>query len=75
MRIKITIPTPSLTKLAVKIPTVMYMAMMSTMQCNPVFKVTYQRLLAVGKPKKTAIIAYVRRIIIILNSMIIDGAM
>jgi transposase len=29
-----------------KIRTVMYMAMMSAMQCNPVFKTTYQRLVA-----------------------------
>lgn len=58
-----------------KIRTVMYMAMMSAMQCNPVFKSTYQRLLAAGKPKKTAIIACVRKMIVILNSMVRDGAM
>jgi len=58
-----------------KIRTVMYMAMMSAMQCNPVFKTTYQRLVAAGKPKKTAIIACVRKMIIILNSMVRDGVM
>ncbi len=58
-----------------KIRTVMYMAMMSAMQCNPVFKATYQRLVSAGKPKKTAIIACVRKMIIILNSMVRDGAM
>ncbi len=58
-----------------KIRTVMYMAMMSAMQCNPVFKATYQRLLAAGKPKKTAIIACVRKMVIILNSMVRDGVM
>ena len=51
------------------------MAMMSAMQCNPIFKSTYQRLLAAGKPKKTAIIACVRKMVIILNSMVRDGAM
>jgi transposase len=51
------------------------MAMMSAMQCNPVFKTTYQRLVAAGKPKKTAIIACVRKMIIILNSMVRDGVM
>jgi transposase len=56
-----------------QIRTVMYMAMMSAMQCNPVFKATYQRLLAAGKAKKTAIIACVRKMIVILNSMIRDG--
>ena len=58
-----------------KIGTVMYMAMMTAIQCNPVFKATYQRLLAAGKPKKVAIIACVRKMIVILNSMVRDGAM
>ena len=58
-----------------KIRTVMYMAMMSAMQCNPVFKNTYQRLVTAGKPKKTAIIACVRKMVIILNSMVRDGVM
>ena len=40
--------------------TVLYMAMMSTIQSNPVFKKTYQRLVAAGKPKKVAIIACIR---------------
>ena len=56
-----------------QIRTVMYMAMMSAMQCNPVFKVTYERLLAAGKAKKTAIIACVRKMVVILNSMVRDG--
>jgi transposase len=51
------------------------MAMMSAMQSNPVFKVTYQRLLAAGKPKKVAIIACIRKVIVILNSMLRDGVM
>jgi len=49
------------------------MAMMSAMQCNPVFKETYQRLLAAGKAKKTAIIACVRKMVVILNAMLRDG--
>jgi len=36
-----------------QVRTVLYMAMMSAMQCNPVFKATYQRLLGQGKPKKS----------------------
>jgi transposase len=56
-----------------QIRTVMYMAMMSAMQCNPVFKAMYQRLLKAGKSKKTAIIACVRKMIVILNSMVRDG--
>ncbi|MGF1685129.1 IS110 family transposase [Photobacterium japonica] len=56
-----------------QVRTVLYMAMMSAMQCNPVFKATYQRLLAAGKPKKVAIIACVRKMVVILNSMLRDG--
>ena len=58
-----------------QVRTVLYMAMMSAMQCNPVFKATYQRLVAAGKPKKVAIIACVRKMIFILNSMLRDGVM
>lgn len=56
-----------------QIRTVMYMAMMSAMRCNPVFKSTYQRLLLAGKSKKVAIIACVRKMVVILNSMVRDG--
>ncbi|GAB1120348.1 MAG: IS110 family transposase [Shewanella algae] len=58
-----------------QVRTVLYMAMMSTMQCNPVFKDTYARLLEAGKPKKVAIIACVRKMVVILNSMLRDGIM
>ena len=58
-----------------QVRTVLYMAMMSAMQSNPVFKATYQRLLAAGKPKKVAIIACIRKMIVILNSMLRDGVM
>lgn len=51
---------------------VLYMAIMSAMQCNPVFKSTYQRYLAEGKPKKVAIIACVRKMVVILNAMLRD---
>jgi transposase len=56
-----------------QVRTVLYMAMMSAMQCNPVFKETYQRLVKAGKPKKVAIIACVRKMVVILNSMLRDG--
>jgi transposase len=58
-----------------QVRTVLYTAMMSAMQCNPVFKATYQRLVAAGKPKKVAIIACVRKMIVILNSMLRDEVM
>ncbi|VEF25457.1 Uncharacterised protein [Shewanella baltica] len=55
--------------------TVLYMAMMSAIQSNPVFKSTYQRLVATGKPKKVAIIACIRKMVVTLNSMLRDGAL
>ncbi len=54
---------------------VLYMAMMSAIQCNPVFKATYARLVAAGKPKKVAIITCVRKMVVPLNTMLRDGAM
>ncbi|HBC3903268.1 TPA: IS110 family transposase, partial [Vibrio parahaemolyticus] len=38
-------------------------------------KTTYERLLAAGKPKKVAIIACVRKMVVILNSMLRDDVM
>ncbi|GAA66130.1 IS110 family transposase [Pseudoalteromonas sp. BSi20429] len=58
-----------------KIRTAMYMAMMSAIQCNPKFKAIYHRLVAAGKPKKVAIIACIRKLIVIINSMVRDGVM
>ena len=54
---------------------VLNMAMMSAIQSNPVFKETYQRLVAAGKPIKVAIIACIRKMVVILNSMLRDGVM
>ena len=56
-----------------QVRTVMFMAIMSAIQCNPVFKKKYQQLLANGKPKKVALIACVRKMVVILNSMLRDG--
>ncbi|MEE9338694.1 MAG: IS110 family transposase [Methylococcaceae bacterium] len=56
-----------------QIRTAMFMAMMSAIQCNPVFKTKYEQLVADGKPKKIALIACVRKMIVILNSMLRDG--
>ncbi|WP_394389752.1 IS110-like element ISShwo3 family transposase [Shewanella woodyi] len=58
-----------------QVRTVLYMAMMSAIQSNPVFKQTYQRLVAAGKPKKVAIIACIRKMVVTLNSMLRDGVM
>jgi transposase len=40
---------------------------------NPVFKAFYERLIAKGKPPKVAIVACMRKLIIILNTMIARG--
>jgi len=58
-----------------KIRTAMYMAMMSAIQCNPKFKALYNRMVAAGKPKKVAIIACIRKLVTIINSMVRDGVM
>ncbi|MPX98124.1 IS110 family transposase, partial [Salinivibrio sp. VYel6] len=39
------------------------------------FKATYTLLIAAGKPKKVTIIACVRKMVVILNSMLRDGVM
>ena len=58
-----------------KIRTAMYMAMMSAIQCNSKFKDLYQRMVKAGKPKKVAIIACIRKLVVIINSMVRDGVM
>ncbi|KDE38510.1 Mobile element protein [Nitrincola lacisaponensis] len=53
-----------------RIRTVMFMAMMSAIQCNPVFKRYYTCLKASGKLHKVALIACMRKLIVILNTMV-----
>jgi transposase len=42
---------------------------------NSVFKEAYPWLVAAGKPKEVAIIACVRKMVVILNSMLRNGVM
>ncbi len=42
-------------------------------QHNPMLKAFYQRLIAKGKPKRVAIIACMRKLIVILNTMLARG--
>lgn len=51
----------------------LYMATLSAVRCNPVIKVFYLRLLAVGKPKKVALIACSHKLLRILNAMARTG--
>jgi transposase len=49
---------------------VLYMAALVAARYNPVIKTFYQRLLAAGKPKKVALTACARKLLIILNAMV-----
>ena len=52
--------------------TILYMATLSAMQCNPVIKAFYQQLVAQGKHKKVALTACMRKFITMLNAMVRD---
>lgn len=58
-----------------KVRTVLFVSMMSAIQCHPKLKPMYQRLVAAGKPKKVAIVACMRKQLIILNTMVRNGTM
>jgi transposase len=51
---------------------VVYMATLSAIRCNPVIRRRYQELLARGKEKKVALTACARYLLVILNAMIRD---
>ncbi|MEH6560124.1 MAG: IS110 family transposase [Marinobacter sp.] len=53
-----------------RVRTVMFMAMLSSIQCNPVFKRFYEHLKAQGKLPKVALIACMRKMIVVLNTMV-----
>jgi transposase len=52
------------------IRTMLYMAMLCSIQHNPVMKEFYQRLVAQGKHKKVALTACMRKMVTILNTMV-----
>jgi transposase len=49
---------------------VLYMAALVATRRNPVIRAFYARLLAVGKPKKLALVACMRKLLTILNTMV-----
>lgn len=51
----------------------LYMAAVTAARCNPVFKEFYGRLVAAGKPKKVALTACMRKLLVVLNSMLRHG--
>jgi transposase len=48
----------------------LYMGALVATRCNPAIKVFYERLLAAGKPKKVALVACMRKLLVILNAML-----
>jgi len=50
--------------------TVLYMATVAGIRCNPVLRALYQRLINAGKAKKVALVACMRKLLTILNAMV-----
>ena len=48
---------------------VLYMGALVAAHRNPVIRTFYRRLLALGKPKKVALVACMRKLLTILNAM------
>ncbi len=57
-----------------RVRTALYMGALVASRYNPVIKDFYQRLLAAGKPKKLALTACMRKLLLILNSMLKHGS-
>lgn len=53
-----------------RVRTVLYMAALVASRHNPVIRALYDRLCAAGKPKKVALVAAMRKLLITLNSML-----
>lgn len=56
-----------------KVRTVLFVSIMSAIQCHPTLKPMYQRMVAAGKPKKVAMVACMRKQLTILNAMMKSG--
>lgn len=52
----------------------LYMPTVAAIRHNPVIRSFYQRLVGAGKPKKVALIAAMRKLLVILNAMAKSGA-
>ena len=52
---------------------VLYMATLVAVQRNPVIKSFYENLIQRGKPKKVALTACMRKLLVILNAMLRNG--
>jgi len=56
----------------VSVRNALFMATIASVRFNPVIRTTFQRLVAVGKPKMTAIVACMRKLLVILNAIMRD---
>lgn len=52
---------------------VLYMGAITALRCNPAIKACYKRLRAAGKIKKIAIVACMRKLLVILNAIVRDA--
>ncbi len=52
----------------------LYMATLVAVRHNPVLKACYERLLAVGKRKKVALVACMRKLLTMLNAIAKNGS-
>lgn len=48
----------------------LYMATLSAVRCNPTLRAFYERLKKAGKPKKVALVACMRKLLTILNTLV-----
>lgn len=52
---------------------VLYMAALAAARFNPVFRAFYQRLVSSGKPPKVALVACMRKLLVVLNAIVREG--
>ena len=57
-----------------RVRTVLYMGALVVSRHNPAIRDFYQRLLAAGKPKKVALVASMRKLLVMLNAMLKHGS-
>ena len=57
-----------------RVRAVLYMGALVASRHNPAIRDFYQRLLAAGKPKKAALVASMRKLLVILNGMLKHGS-
>jgi transposase len=51
---------------------VLYMAALTAIRCNPVFRTFYNQLITRGRPKKVALVAVLRKLLTVLNAIVRD---